>query len=187
MAAGSASRIIFAPGRLVVNPTQAFSGGTYPYGGTEVGKTNAVAMLPLGTPFNVEYESTGEIGDVLEGDNRWVVSCFLRGWDDDAVEQFLSDGYAEGAVTQHAVYEVPGTKTPGQSALDRAVKLLYVPDDDVHVPALIAYRAVPDWSEGAEVAYQRREELGIPVAFECVRGAGGNTLRKGRLRDLALT
>ena len=186
MAAGSASRVLRAPGRLVVDPSNLAL--NYPYGGTEVGRTRLVVLQMLGTGFRVESEGLGgEASDVVESTNRFVLSCFLRGWDDAAVERFFARNYTQGAVSGHAVFAEPGNAEPGRSALARAVSLLYVPDDAVHAPSVLIYRGVPDWSEGAEVAYQRGEELGIPLAVECVRSTTGKILEVGRLVDLSLT
>lgn len=188
MAAGSATRVIRAPGRLVVNPTTEFAAGTFPFGGTEIGKANLCALMPMGASYRVEYESLGEAGDVLEGSIRWVFSCFVRGWDDDAVQLLMPDGYSAGATSQHSVFSAPGAQVPGSSALSRAVKLAYVPDDPLHVPGVLLYRAVPDWSDGAEIAYRRGSELGLPLAFECIRDTSSpaRILKIGRIVDLAL-
>lgn len=185
MAAGNVARIVRAPGRLVVNPTDL--GAAYPYGGTEVGKSNLCVLQPRGTGFRVEAESLGEATDVLESSNEYVFACFLRGWDDDAVAQFLSGGFTAGAVSKHAVWSEPGTTVPGASALDRALILLYVPDDLLHTPAVLVFRGVPDWNEGSELAFQRGDELGLPIAFDCIRDTNDHILSVGRLADLSLT
>lgn len=200
MAAGNVSRVIRAPGRLVLNPSNLAA--AYPYGGTEIGKTNVCMLRPLGSVYRVEYEALGEVGDVLEANKRYVFSCFCRGWDDDAVAQLFSRAYSAGGTSQHAQFSEPGpngltynsgtgewegTLAPGSSAITRAVVLLYVPDDTTHVPAVLIYRGIPDWSDGAQVALSRRDELGIPVTLECLRDANDNILTVGRLADLSLT
>lgn len=187
MAAGSASRILHAPGRLVVNPTNIES-TAYPYGGFEVGRTRAVAIASTTTPFLVECEGLGgEPSDVLEQTRRITCGMFLRGWDDDAIERMFVDNYVQGSVSGHAVHREPGNRVAGASALGRAVSLLYVPDDPVHAPAWLAYRVIPYWSEGAELAWQRGNELGLPLAGECIRGPTGKIAEIGRLADLSLT
>ena len=186
MSAGSASRIIRSPGRIVINPTTAFATTAYPYGGTEIGKTRLCVLQPQGRPYRVEYESLGEAGDILEPNNQYTFACFIRGWDDDAVQKLLAGGYVAGSVTQHSVFSEPGTYTPGQSAIARAVILAYIPDDPIHVPGVLIYRGIPDWSEGSEIAFQRGDELGIPITVDCLRNASGNMLKVGRIADLAL-
>jgi len=188
MTAGAAAKTIRASGRLVVSPTTAFATTAYPYGGTEIGRVNMVQLTPIGSAYRVESEGLGEVTDILEGPIRWVLTCFARGWDDDAVTKFLARGAAAGSDTQHQVYSVPGSYAPGASMLTRGLKVVYVPDDTVNVPALIAYRAVPDWTDGAELAFRRGSELGMPLVFECVRDTAnpGRVLKVGRIEDLAL-
>lgn len=183
---GHVARIIRAPGRIVIGPVEPLRGGTFPYGGTEIGRANLCALQPLGEAYRVENEGLGEVGDILEAGNRWVFSCFLRGWDDRAVELLLQSGFERGAVTQHAVFSVPGTRAAGRSALGRAVVLVYVPDDPIHVPGVLLYRAVPDVSAGADLAFQRGNELGLPLTFECVRDSQGRIVQVGRLADLEI-
>lgn len=184
MAAGTASRVIRGPGRLVVAPTDLNI--AYPFGGKEVGRTKLVVIQFLGQSYKLKQEGRGEITEVLEADKRFAFSCFLRGFDDDAVRQLWEDNYVLGAVTGHAVYQEPGAAMPGKTALDRARKLLFVPDDLVNVPALIMYRAVPDWADSASVAFSKTEELGLPFSAECLRDASDRILKIGRLADLTL-
>lgn len=185
MAAGNAARVLRAPGRIVINPTDLDD--FYPYGGTEIGKARLCVLQPLGTSFRVECEGLGEASDILEANNRWIFSCQLRGWDDDAVELLLPAGQEAGSTSGHKGFYVPGTATPGESALSHAVKLLYVPDDPIHVPAVLIYRGVPELAEGAEIAFQRGEEMVLPLTLDCFRDSNDNILRVGRLADLSLT
>lgn len=183
MAAGSITRVIRAPGRLVVGPTNLAA--AYPYGGTEVGKTKFVSVQPIRGLFRVESEGLGDATDILESSLRYVFSCFVRGWDDDAVAQFFSGSYSAGSVSGHALFLEPGSM-PGKSAYSRGLKLLYVPDDPIHVPAVLVYCAIIDWSDSAEIALQRGEEFGIPVAAECLRDANSRIIQIGMLSDLTL-
>lgn len=183
MASGSPARILRAPGRLVVQPTSLSL--AYPHGGVEVGRTRAVVLTNAGTNYVVPCEGLGgDASDVLNGTNRFVMTCFLRGWDDDAVQYFMVDNWATGANTSRAMFSAPGAVEPGSSALDRALRVLYAPDDPDAVPAVLLHRAVPVWQEGAELAFQRGSELGIPLALECLRGADGRILDVGYLADL---
>jgi hypothetical protein len=182
--AGESSRVIRAPGRLVVNPTASFATGTFPFSGTEIGKASQCMLMPIDSSFRVEYEATGETGEILEGGNRYVFACFLRGWDDDAVEQLFAQGHSDGATSQHAVLSIPGTRVAGTSALARGVRLAYVPDDTLHVNTVLLYRAVPVWTDGAQIALQRGSELGMPLTFECVRDATNRIAQIARLHDV---
>lgn len=193
MASSDVSRTLRAPGRIILNPTQDLHGGTFPYGGTEIGRASVCRLTPAGKPFAVNCEATGAPSHMLESDTRYVFACFLHGFDPDVVRLLVHGSQTEGANTRHPLLTIPGTRTPGQTLMDRAATLLYVPDDAVdnpavaRNPALILYRAVPRWDEGAEVALQRSEELGMPIAFDCLRSDNGVTARMGKLPDLTLT
>lgn len=183
MASGNISRVIRGQGRIVINPVNL--NAVYPHGGTEVGKTNLCVLAVLGQTLRIDCEGLGEATDVLTRNNQYVFSCFLRGWDDDAVEQLLKPNYVKGAVSGHAVYQEPGAKAPGESSLDRSVILLYVPDDLIHVPAMLIYRGIPNWSDGSEFAFQREdEEIGLPLAVDCLRDDDDKILKIGRFADL---
>jgi hypothetical protein len=186
MAAGSASRTLRSPGRLVAGPTNLSL--SYPYGGTEVGRAKLVVLTSLGQSFRVNCEGLGgEPSDILGSPSYYVFSCFLRGWDDDAVELFFQNNYVQGAVSGHSMIREPSNRVGGSSEYSRATSLLYVPDDPINSPAVMIYAGIPDFSDGAEVVFQRGEELGIALAVECVRGPTGKILEVGRLVDLSLT
>lgn len=186
MASGTITRTIRNPGRLVVDPTSL--SGSYPYGGTEVGlSTQATLSVLSDEPFRVWSEGLGEVTDVLEPNKRFAFSCLLRGWDHDAIELLFPRNYAAGAVSpNHALYQEPGTRTPGQSASGRAVVLLFVPDDLLHGKAVLCYSAIPEWTSGAEFVFQRSGELLLPVVADCLRNSSGLTLEVGTFGDLTL-
>lgn len=184
MAAGNASRVIRGSGRWVAAPTDLSL--TFPFGGVALGLSSAVVAQALGAPLRVESEGLGAGQDVLEPPERYAVGMFLRGWDDDAVERLLAYGASTGPVSGHASFDVPGPVSPGSSALARALVLVYVPNDIVNVPALLIRRGVPFWTEGAEIAFRRQSDLGIPLVVDCFRDDAGRTLTIARMADLVL-
>ncbi len=184
MVAPTAASIIRAPGKIVIGPSDLSAAD--PYGGTQIGLTNQVALVSQGTSFRVECEALGEASDILEPNNSYQLLLFGRGWDDDMVEQCLASGYAAGATSQHATFSVPGN-VPGASSIGRAVILLFVPDDIVHVNSLLVYRGIADWTDGAEIAFQRSAESGIPLTVDFLRDGNGNMFTLRRFADLSLT
>jgi len=193
MVAGNSSRIIHYPATVVVDPTDLATPGTdNAYGGTLVGKTMDLGLQSVGDdPLPLWGECYGEPLDYLEGSNAFLLGMLLLGYDDDAVAQFMPSGYAAGATTGHAKFTEPGNRTPGQSALEsgnaRDVALLILPEDTIHVPALIVYRAIPDWTPAATIAMERRTKFGLPMTFTCLRNASGNIYQWAMIDDMDLT
>lgn len=183
----NSTRVIRAPGKVISTPTDlADAAGTGEYGGTIIGSIKLVVLVPLGRPYVVECEGRGEASDILEANKKYVVHLFLRGWDKSAVLSLLAGGYAAGATTGNAVWTEPGSKTPGQSATGRALTWLFAPDDTHNHPALIIRAGIPDFTDGAEIAFQRGEEFGLSMSIECLRNATNQILDLGHLADLTL-
>jgi hypothetical protein len=178
--------MIRAPGRLVASPTDLTL--DYPYGGTELGKAKLAVLATFGQSFRVPCEGLGgEASDLIGAPSYYVFSCFLRGWDDDAIQSLFQNNFVQGAVSGHSVLREPFNRVGGSSEFSRAIKMLYVPDDIINAPAVVIYAGIPDWTDGAEIAFQRGEELGIPLAVECLRGSTGKIVEVGRLADLSLS
>ena len=182
----NSTRVMRVPGTLIVSPTDLTdAAGTGEYGGSIIGSTKDVDLTPIGEKYRVECEGLGRASDVLETDNRYVVNFFLRGWDKDAVSNLLSGGYSEGSVTGNAVWTGAGA-TPGGSALGRSRVWLIVPDDTHNHPALIIHVGIPDFADGAEVAFQRGKELGLDMTIDCWNNSSGQPFALGHLADLTL-
>ena len=179
-------RVIRAPGRLAVEPTDLAL--PFPHGGVSCGRVRAVVLQPLGgVGFRVMSEGLGEPTDILKPSQRFVFTCFLRGWDDAALAALWPDQTNVGAVSGHAIFEVPGRAVPGESAIeDRARLILFEPDDPVAAPSVLIYRGIPDWRDASQLMFQRTDELGMPLVVECMRGGDGRTISVGRLSDLTL-
>lgn len=178
------ARVLRAPGRLVVAPTDLAA--AFPHGGTELGAVRGATLTPLDEPYNVEFEGLGDIGDVLEPGHRLRFNVTVRGWDDDVLRLLFPDHYEAGAVTSHALFSIPGTRGVGTSDLPHGVELLFVPDDTVHAPCCLMHLAVPDWQDGAQFVWQRGDELTMPLAFELLQDDSGRIFQVGRLEDLTL-
>lgn len=174
-------------GRLLANPTQAFAGGTYPYGGTELGRVQDVELEPLSQQVVIEYELLGKVGAVINPGIRWRFRATLRGFDDDALALLFASSSAAGELSQHRGLDVPGTLEVGGSADARSLLLVYVPDDPTDHPAIILWAAYPDWSDGARMRFDHRYDLTLPVVCECVEDSDGRCLSVGRLVDYDVT
>lgn len=186
----SPSRVIRAPGRLVVDPIDAFAEGSplgqRPYGGTPIGRVMACVLRNTESPYEVETEALGEVTEVLQSGSRWWFFGFLRGWDRDSLQQLFPDNYEEGAISQHATFLSPGQQQAGAPSTHRCKKIVFVPDDPVLTPGVVLYSALPAFAPNAEIAMQRQTEFGIPLSLRCMRDAQGRHLAIGRLVDLPL-
>lgn len=185
MSAGQPEHIIRASGRVIVGPTDDFATGTFPYGGTQVGRVKQVRMRSLGTSKLIWDEGLGAVKDVGAPTNRWVISLLVRGWNPDAITQFYPGNREEGEITKHSVFRVPGTRIPGQSGGDSInIAVAFVPDNLLFANGFIAYRCIPDFDEAGELAFDRREEQVIHLTLECLLNGSGNILEVGRMPDL---
>lgn len=186
MAEGMQSRILRAPSRVIVGPTDLSEAA--PYGGKYVGHTKSVALVSTRVMFRVEDEGLGEATDVLESKHQYVFSCFLRGWDDDAVQLLFPGHYSAGAVSGRAVFQSPGTRLPGRSALSRGQTILIVPDDVDNMPACLMHRVIVDVADQSQLDFSAQRDLGITLRGECLRGSAvSRILDVGRLADLSLS
>lgn len=182
MTAKNTARIIRGPGTLLINPTSLDPEAP---GGTILGSTRNVYLMPFHDGFTQWAEEWGEPRDVLEPHTDWAAGAFLRGWDDDAVGHVFGDTEA-GAVSQHAVHNLPGDRLPGQRISTRAATLLFLPDNPRDVPGAIFYTALPVVEASARLAFQYGEDVGFPAIWRFVRDSRGLIGKVGRLWDLSL-
>lgn len=184
MTAASTHRIMRASGRLIHSP-QDETNADGNWGGTVLGATQAFSVMSLGEQYEIEGEGIGRPTDILEADRRYACGCALRGWDDDAALHLMTDGsVATGAVTGHKIWTGPGTVEPGESALGRAVALLYAPDDYHNLPGVLVYHAIPQLQPGVEMLFGKAVETIIPFAARAFQDSGGNAVSIGFLRDM---
>jgi len=178
-------RIMRSSGRLILTPTDE-TNADGKWGGTVLGATEAFSIQSLGEQYEIEGEGIGRPTDVLEADRRYACGCALRSWDDDAVTALLTDGDAlAGSVTGRMMWTGPGTSvTPGESALGRAVSLLWAPDDYHHLPGAFVWNAIPQVSPGFEIQFGKAIETIIPFAARAFSNAVGQAVQIAMVRDM---
>jgi len=186
MAEGLSSRILRAPSRVIVGPTNL--GAVAPYGGKYVGHTKSVALVTTRNLTRIDDEGLGEASDILESRTQYVFSCVLRGFDDDAIELLFPGHHSTGAVSGRAVFQSPSSRLPGRSALSRGVKILIVPDDVDNMPACLLHRVVCEAADQSQLEWSAQQEFGMTISGQCLRGASvSRILDVGRLADLSLS
>lgn len=184
MAAGSNARVLRVPGRICANPTT--TSGSFPYGGTALGKTRGLTVQNLAGFFPITaWELGGAPVEYLHRGEAWMAHGFLWSWDNDAVALVWPNS-AVGAITQHRRIVGPGTVKPGHRLSALSAKILFVPDDLTRAPAWILRKAVPMPKEGSSFVFDRDEDFGLEVAFMGIPDAQGDTFECGRFEDISL-
>lgn len=187
MTAGALTNLRFNPCRLVIGPTQNPSGNSYPFGGTEIGLVQALAVSQTHTAAAEVWEEYAQIEGVHGIVRRRVrVACSLRNWDAAAIDA-LPQGTSAGLIDVVLTDYIDGTALAG-------VKLLAVPDQvalgnetvaDCEDVATALYDAVylPDEASKAELGYGK--QYGRPVVFLArPQVTTGRMIQQAKLRDI---
>lgn len=186
MGASNPAKAYPIPGRLLANPSIEPASGTFPFGGRELGSFSEFALRWLGEPYPVIDETTGLIDTILEPAAGWTVGFLLNGSDDDARELLFPRQAEAGTRTRHARFDSPGAGTAGETAENRALRLLFVPHATEHHDALLLYAGVAFLADGGEIKFSPRERQSVPVAVHAMPDSSGRLLRWSRLRDVRL-
>lgn len=158
----------------------------FPHGGTAIGSVHGVYLRKLTADYRIKAEEYGfETVEVVQSGEAWALVAFLRGWDDEALAQVWPNT-AVGSVSQRTTVAAPGTNRAGRFRATGGVKLVFSPHNTLHHNFVVAYRAVPIMDTDAAMHFDRNEELGMPIVFECLRDASARTLFIGRRDDVTL-
>lgn len=184
MAVGRADEVIHAPGQLCINPTDLTI--PFPHGGTAIGEVAEIIYSVEELRHVIPAEEFGsEPVEVIEGGKIVTLSCFLRGFDVDAMQTAFQDA-AQSVKTKKATIEFPGATPAGHLMSDDSVVLLFSPRSTEDVPAVILYRALPHLQETADMRFSFDQELGMPVIFQGVRDASSRVSSMKLLEDITL-
>ena len=172
-------------GRLVINPTDLSI--AHPHGGLDLGMIKSVAIVPGIQYRPIVDEAFGQkIVDQIVVDDTIAIAATLRGFTDTAKETMFPST-AKGATTGARVVRGSEDQFPAGSRLsDRAVKLLFSPDDPNKHDAAILYFALPMIDEAAELQLDISDEMDLAAVFLAVPDANGNTHEIGRIKDLSI-
>lgn len=187
-------RVIRAPGRLAINPTNLAQ--AWPHGGTGLGATNKVMLISYGASYPVTIEAFGgEPVEHLEKGEVWGLGFHMRAWDPNALAT-LFPNTSVGSVSQKRGVSAPGAVKAGQWISDRSVKLVFTPEgathaqsatqQDVDVPFVVLYKALPLLQAQAELVLARTDELKVPALFMGIRNASSQILEMRPRADITL-
>jgi len=184
MSSRAAFRVVRAPGTLYIGVSPPFDPDNAPFGGTPLGNTQGVYIINHGSGFTVWAEEYGEPGDQREALRDYAMGCFLRSWDDDAIDAVFPNTSA-GGVSQHQIITLHGSREPGESVYDdRATSMLFLPHNAKDAPGVYAYAAVPLVEESQQIRFAYESDLGIPTLWRFFRNASGYIGEIGRVWDL---
>lgn len=167
MSTRAVGKVLRAPGRLSIDPTDPDLSGAFPYGGTALGYSIEVTKRVQTDHFTIIAEEFGGAPvEMLERGEFHLVAGFFSAWDPDVVSTLFPNTRTglrqNNPVIQH---QHNGTRRAGMRLSDRAVKLVFTPDDPNRNPAWIVYRALPMVDVARRLGYDRDEELGVPFVF----------------------
>lgn len=185
MSAPKVELIRHIPGRLIKDPTTRDSAS--PYGGTYLGMTRNIIVLIGYESHAIPDEATGGRPiDYTQGREYAYLTCFLRGFDDDAIRTFFPNT-STGPVSGAAVIDgsVNGADRAGPLQSARAFKLLFEPTSPLHHEAVLFYNAIPRAIETGELALALNSEIGISVAVEGAPNVSGKTKKICKIEDMA--
>lgn len=186
MAAGSANAADRGPGILIKNPTSVTAPGTDgAYGGTLLGLSRDHRWQMMDSPIMVPAEEYGGApSEGVEGGKWCIFGALFRGWDADALAAIYANTStgSSGKVINMGTGE---SAKAGHRLSDRAIKLLFVPDNTAK-RAVIVYRALPVLQEDSATAFSIFREATHAVTFIGMPDATGRIAKVGVLGDLAV-
>jgi hypothetical protein len=184
MSQGNPTKVIHAPGKLILNPTD--NTNTTDAGGTELGLVADAIFRPNLLRRDLTAEEYGsEVFEIIEAGEQAILSCLLRGWDADAVATVFKET-STGTNSGDTGVEYPGSLRAGTLGTDRAVKILYLPDASDEIPAIYLYNAIPLVQEAAELALAMNTEQVIAVFFQAIRDSSNRVYTIQKLEDITL-
>lgn len=179
------SEIARVPGRLAWNPTNLAL--TFPYGGTDLGRTvNKSFRVGRRQRRITAEEYGGDLTAAVVTGTSGVLVAMSMGYQDNAWDLVLDS--STGSSSGKKVYD------PSEQAGKRVAGgvLLFVPDDVANHRALILYNAIPLIDESAELALRVRDRVALAMVFEAARVSNAISANDdkswtlGLLEDLSL-
>lgn len=184
MATPTVSNIYRIKGRLSVAPTDLTL--AYPHGGTALGQIGRFAIEIAEGVLPIVDEHYGQPVEFVAATGLTVLSCHLRGWDNDALQQVLPDTFAGSGSGNRVIRLGSPNNATGKIQSGRTVKVLFTADRPTEHPSVILYNAIPIIDQAEAVRFSLFQEARIPVQFIGLR-SGSKYGQIGLLEDLELS
>lgn len=187
MASPNVSKIIRAPGRLIVNPTDLNSPPAF--GGIEIGIHRDIEMR-----FNQQYywifaEEYSTSVDAISCPDEAEIRAYARGMDASGI-QYMFPSTSAGAMGDRVIQDFDFTGGVRAGALLTEVftnmSLMFAPKDYDRHPFVIFHRVIPWLDEAAAMPLSRVEELSYAVAFRALPDVSGKSYTIGRRGSISL-
>lgn len=177
------------PCELIAAPTDFTT--TSPYGGTRLGLVAEHEFQIGPSVYYIRDEAWGgAVTDAILAAEPVAFTCFLRSWDNDAIQRFCHLT-AAGTVTGNRVIKgslaAADTVRPGRLLSADAFRLALCPLDPEHHPFLVIYSAMGVAEESARLRFAQSKALEFPLAFRGIPDSAFKTYQCGFRRDIAVS
>lgn len=169
--------LLFMPARIVKNPTTNPEGGTFPFGGTELGKVNGVRVIRHLYQAPLDSEQLGTIFDVVYSGEDWEVQVFFSTWNEDVISTLYPNVATVNGFKR--VDHLPSDYQSGSFESGRAIGLLVVPDNDEFDPFCYIKAAIPNVQATTAMEYRLRQEGIFPAQFKAIPPSSGEIVQWG--------
>jgi len=183
MAAPNENLVFRCGGALWLAPTNIAPPG---YGtATALGICHDVRLSAVTRQFNIQAEEYGqEVTEAVHMGRDWVLTCLVRGWDNDTLGMMFPNTSTGGSSGNKVISE-PGGLLSGSLLSGKAVKLLFAPFNTTH-KGFIVYRALPNIHASRPLDFNTAKDLSFLATFRCLRDGSGRAVKIGQVADLAI-
>lgn len=176
MTAPLAGNVLYLPGKLIKNPTQ-IAGGTFPYGGTELGLIRNARWQPGLTYDRAIAEEWGTTVAAFIEEERSIVACVLRSWDDALLATLFPNTQTDryGQVGILGRFLGSGVARSGFDITTRSFGLLFAPMAASRQRHLYLHNAYALVEESMELQLSIGREAGFALMFEALPDSQGRS------------
>jgi hypothetical protein len=189
MSAGNPKDLLYVPCELIAAPTD-FTAAS-PYGGTRLGLVAEMDFQIAPQVYYIRDEAWGgAITDGILAAEPCALTCYLRTWDDDAIQKVFRDTTATGADGKRLIrnhLDTSATSRPGRLLSADGFRLAVCPLDPEHHPFLVIYNAVGVPEEEARLRFSQAKPMEFPLAFRGIPDSSFKVYQFGYRRSVSAT
>lgn len=189
MSQGNPKDILLVPCELIASPTDFTT--TSPYGGTRLGLIAEVDFQVAPQVYYARDEAWGgAITDGIVAAEPCALTCYLRTWDNDAIQKVFRNTTATGAdgnrLIKHSLAAADSIR-PGRLLSADGFRLAVCPLDPEHHPFLVIYNAVGVPEENARLRFSQAKAMEFPLAFRGIPDSAFKVYQFGYRRSVSAT